>query len=155
MVQEKPMKKEAAERIRENFGAIWPAHVENLTRLLILCREAFDGDMDLFLVMAVVGERTFSTRNADENLDFETWQSGGARSAKREDINASSIAHFSHIPRETVRRKLAVLKAKGWIAMDERGNYLATPKSSAELERLTIESIAYLARMDEALAKAK
>jgi hypothetical protein len=48
-----------------------------------------------------------------------------------------------------------VLKAKGWIDTDERGNYLATPKSSAELERLTTESIKYLARMYEALAKAK
>jgi hypothetical protein len=149
------MKKGTAERIRENFGAIWPVHVENLTRLLILCRQVFDGDMDLFLVMAVVGERTFSARNADKSLDFETWQSGGARSAKREEINASSIAHFCRIPRETVRRKLAVLKAKGWVVVDERGNYLATPKSSAELEPLTKESIAYLARMDEALTKAK
>jgi hypothetical protein len=75
------MKKETEERIRENFSSIWPTHVENLTRLMIFCRQAFEGDMDLFLVMAVVGERTFSARNAEKSISFEAWQSGGARSA--------------------------------------------------------------------------
>jgi CRP-like cAMP-binding protein len=146
------MKQKTAERIRENFGAIWPAHVENLTRFLIQCRQTFGGDLDLFLVMAVVGERTFSARNADKSLDFEKWQTGGARSGKREEINATSIAHFSGIPRETVRRKLAVLKAKGWIIVDERGSYLATSKSSVALEPLTRESIEYLAIMHDVIA---
>lgn len=149
------MKKETEERIRENFSSIWPTHVENLTRLMIFCRQAFEGDMDLFLVMAVVGERTFSARNAEKNISFDAWQSGGARSGKREDINASSIAHFSRIPRETVRRKLAVLKSKGWVDIDERGNYMATKKSAAELEPLTRVSIDYLAATYDLVSKAK
>ena len=32
--------------VKDSFGLIWPRHVQNLTRLLISCREAFDGDLD-------------------------------------------------------------------------------------------------------------
>jgi DNA-binding IclR family transcriptional regulator len=56
------------------------------------------------------------------------------------------------MPRETVRRKLAALKAKGWIASDERGNYVATATASSELEPLTATSIGFIARMHDTVA---
>jgi len=42
--------------IKQRFGLVWPAHVTNLTQLLVAARNAFDGDLDMFLVLAVIGE---------------------------------------------------------------------------------------------------
>ena len=49
---------EQAEFIRANFGAIWPVHLAAFSRLLTQLRARFDGDLELMLIMAVIGERT-------------------------------------------------------------------------------------------------
>jgi hypothetical protein len=135
------------EKIKSNFGMIWPNHVSNLTKLLIAAREAFDGDLDLFLVLAVIGDRTFSLRNVDPNLSYEDWKQRGAASPRPEKINVSSIAAFSGIPRETVRRKVAILAARGWVEPGGEDIIKATEKARNDLDRLTGASIQYLVRM--------
>ncbi|MGA7269059.1 MAG: hypothetical protein ACRCVZ_04260 [Aestuariivirga sp.] len=133
--------------IKRKFGLVWPAHVGNLTRLLIAARQAFDGDLDMFLVLAIIGDRTFSARNADPALTFEAWQTGGAPHVATEDINIRSIADFSGIPRETVRRKLAQLIDKGWVVRGDNNALAATLKARNELAPLTEESLRYLIQM--------
>lgn len=44
--------------IKANFGTVWPVHLSGFTRLLVQLRERFEGDLDLALVLAVVGSRT-------------------------------------------------------------------------------------------------
>jgi hypothetical protein len=44
--------------IRRNFGRVWPAHVAEFTRYLIECRKHFRDDLDLLLLLAVIGNRT-------------------------------------------------------------------------------------------------
>ncbi len=67
-------------------------------------------------------------------------------------INLQSVADFSGIPRETVRRKLQDLMALGWVERDERGNFIATSKVAADLAPLTEISVSYLAKMKAILA---
>ncbi len=138
--------------IGRDFGRIWPAHVENFTSFLIQCRRHFDGDLDRFLVLAVIGDRTFPSKNAPENFtvdDFGRLTTGDVNPVP---INLQSIADYSGIPRETVRRKLRDLMALGWITRDERGNFLTTEKAAADLAPLTEISVSYLAKMKAILA---
>ena len=137
------------DEIRVNFGRIWPQHVGSLTAFLIDCRTAFEGDLDMLLVLSVIGDRTFSQRRADPGLDFDSFQKGSALTPP-EDINIRSIALFSGIPRETVRRKVAQLTDKGWVERNADGFIVATQKAKQDLAPLTEASIKYLARMMDA-----
>ena len=140
------------EEIKKNFGQIWPKHVSSLVQFLIECRKNFDGDIDLFLVLCIVGDRTFSARHVPPDLNFEKWSSMKALDLRSEEINVQSIAHYSGIPRETVRRKLNVLAEKGWVMRDERGFITATDKAKRDLEPLTMTSLVYLTQMKATLA---
>ena len=134
------------DEVRANFGRIWPAHVGSLTRFLIECRAAFDGDLDMFLVLAVIGDRTLSQRKVDPALSFEEFQAVSGK-ALPEDINIRSIADFSGIPRETVRRKVAQLIEHGWVTKKEDGFLIATHQAKEDLKPVTETSIRYIASM--------
>ena len=139
--------------VRRLFGLVWPTHVSSLTQLLIAAREAFDGDLDMFLVLAIIGDRTFSSQKADPKQDFHSWQRQGSLLVAPQDINVRSIAEYSGIPRETVRRKLSVLMEKGWVIRNDDNILAATPKARHELEPLTHASIHYLGQMFDLLGK--
>jgi predicted Rossmann fold nucleotide-binding protein DprA/Smf involved in DNA uptake len=132
--------------VRARFGKIWPVHVESFTRLLIEGRAACGGDLDLLLILAVIGDRSFSSRHADATLSYERFQSSPVETP-REDINIRSIAAFSGIPRETVRRKLAQLEKKGWVM--RKGDHFieATEKVKHDLAPLTLATLRYLGRI--------
>lgn len=140
-------------QILENFGHIWPRHVLSLTRFLIACRRTFDGDIELFLVLCVIGERTFSQHKVRENITYDQWNDSRARDVEAENINVQSISDFSGIPRETVRRKLRILLAKGWVERDGQGFVRATTKARIDLEPLTEASLRYLSQMKATLAE--
>ncbi len=135
----------AEDEIRDKFGTIWPAHVGSLTQLIIACRRSFDGDLDMFLVMCVIGDRSFSARKADPDMDYDGFRNTSV--TQPEDINIKSISDFSGIPRETVRRKVAQLTEKGWVSRNADGFIVATRKAKTDLEPLTLASIKYVGRM--------
>lgn len=139
------------EQLTQNFGRIWPQHVAALTQFLIECRRSFDGDIDLFLVLCVIGDRTFSARHAPADINFESWNGTAVKNIPSEDINVQSLSDFSGIPRETVRRKLNILIEKGWVERDERGYITATEKAKQDLSPLTMASLVYLTRMKKTL----
>jgi DNA-binding MarR family transcriptional regulator len=132
--------------LRAHFGHIHAQNVAALSRHLITCRRFFDGDLDLFLVLMIIGERTFSRRNAPD-LSFEQWQTASVRSVKQEAINLQSIADYSGIPRETVRRKVEILVQRGWVVRDGRKYISATDKARDELMALTESGLRYLAEL--------
>lgn len=138
--------------ITKNFGRIWPQHVAALTQFLIDCRRHFDGDVDLFLVLCIIGDRTFSIRHAPKDLNFERWSTMETADLRAEEINVQSLADYSGIPRETVRRKLNLLVEKGWVMRDDRGYITATQKAKTDLAPLTMSSLVYLTRMKATLA---
>lgn len=138
--------------IKAVFGKVWPVHVHSLTRFLIECRRTFNDDLELFLVLAVIGERTYSQQHADPSLDYQAFISGKASSTPVRDINLRSIAEFSGIPRETVRRKISELIENGWVTRNSSGSLVATRKASNDLQPLTEASISYIAEMLRLLA---
>lgn len=138
--------------LSRNFGKLHALHVAALTRHLIECRRVFDGDLDLFLVLTIIGERTFSVRSAPEGMSLEDFASASVTSVQPAAINLQSISDFSGIPRETVRRKIDTLIAKGWVRRDERKFVTATDKAKENLYELTQSAVRYLRDLSPALA---
>ena len=133
--------------IDARFGEIWPVHVEGFTRLLILLRREFDGDLDMMLVMAVIGEATLPKHSLPANFEYGKLLEGKGLLIAKEDINTQSIAAFSGIPRETVCRKLEKLARNGWIERNEAGGWSATRRASSNLHGATEASLDYLASL--------
>ena len=137
--------------LRRNFGRLHARHVAALTRHLIECRRVCDGDLDLFLVLTIIGERTFTARNAPEAMSHEEFLRGTVRDLEPAAINLQSIADYSGIPRETVRRKIEILIDKGWVERDERRFVTATDKAKDNLCGLTESTLRYLRDLEAAL----
>ncbi|MDE2597157.1 MAG: hypothetical protein KGL44_09795 [Sphingomonadales bacterium] len=139
------------ETLRRNFGKLHAMHVAALTRHLVECRRFCDGDLDMFLVMTIIGERTFPVRNAPEAMSHADFLEGSVSSLEPAAINLQSVSDYSGIPRETVRRKVEALIAKGWVVRDERKFVTATDKAKDNLAGLTDSTLRYLRDMEIAL----
>lgn len=124
--------------IADRLNAIWPAHNASFARLLVALRRQFDGDLDAMLVLLVV---SLGTSRADWQQSLLGDWSPGARLTS---TNTQSIAEATGIPRESVRRKLEGLRAKGWVARHESGYWAPTHRAAEDLRPATFESIAYL-----------
>lgn len=133
--------------LRERFGLLWPAHVETLTRFLIECRRHFHGDLDLFLVMCIIGDRTLARGNTSPKMTYDDFNDPLRPPIEAEGLNARSIADFSGIPRETVRRKVQDLINLGWVLRDDAGFLRATDNARIDLMPLTETSFDYLVQM--------
>lgn len=131
--------------IRNNFALIWPVHLAAFTRLLTQLRASFDGDLDLLLVMAVIGERTRPESWTPEIMTYRQLTSRSGDEHLQYPINIQSVADYSGIPRETVRRKVSVLQDKGWVTRDAEGRLAVSPTAARELEAATGDTVAYLA----------
>ena len=59
-------------------------------------------------------------------------------------INLQSIAEYSRIPRETVRRKLRDLERLGWIIRGDNGYLITTVQATRDLTPATEETLRYL-----------
>lgn len=143
----------SSERIRENFGRIWPVHVANFVELLISCRRAV-GDLDLLLVLAVIGDRNMSERRTDGIRSHRELFLEWTGRPEPEHINTQSIADFTGIPRETVRRKINELVARGWVEKT-KGLLVITRKCADDLAPTTERGIAYLSTMFDLFAAMK
>lgn len=141
--------------VESHFGQIWPVHVEGFTRLLILLRQQFDGDLDMLLVMAVIGEATLPRHLLPGDFSYGELLKGKGELVNKQDINTQSIAAFSGIPRETVRRKLERLAEKGWIERNESGGWTASRKGSQDLQQATEATLDYLATVGDAIGEAR
>lgn len=130
--------------IKANFRSIWPEHLAGFTRLLVQLRNRFDGDLDLLLVLAVIGERTRPESWTPELLTYQQMTSGNADEHLQYPINTQSVSEYSGIPRETVRRKVAILQSKGWVTKDSGGRLAVSQTAAKDLEDATNDSIAYL-----------
>ncbi len=137
--------------IKENFGRIWPGHVAAFARYLILCRKSFRGDLDLLLLMAVVGDRTLSVSKVPKDLTYENLFDGPDLQLEPEAINYQSIADYTGLARESVRRKINELIEIGWIERTADGYLIATRQAAEDLAPLTEAGFTYLVQMAKVL----
>ena len=124
------------------FGRIWPVHNDAFCELLVTLRRHFGGDLDRMLVLAVIGSRTLSGGRIDD-LCYDRFMAG-ERADRPAAINLQSIADYSGIPRETVRRKLRDLERLGWITRCDKGYLVATRRAAEDLVPATRATMRYL-----------
>ncbi len=127
-----------------NFGKLHAKHAGVFIRYMVECRRESGGDLDLFLVMATIGERTFNERHAPDAMSLEAFVGGRVGKADTLPINVQSISDFTGIPRETVRRKIDILQKRGWIERDDRKYFTATDIANQALLGLTKVTEKYL-----------
>lgn len=127
-----------------NFGKLHARHSGIFIRYMVECRREAGGDLDLFLVMATIGERTFNERHAPDAMSLEAFVGGMVGKAEPLPINVQSISDFTGIPRETVRRKIDILLKRGWIQRDSRKYFAATDHANQALLGLTKVTEKYL-----------
>lgn len=126
------------DRIVENLNAIWPAHNRAFARLLTVLRAHFDGDLDAMLVLLTISIGT--ERDDWRDVLLEEWRPKG----RTRPTNASSIAQATGVPRESVRRKLLAMQAKGWVTRGGDGNWGPTGAAADDLRPATLATIDYL-----------
>ena len=141
-----------ADFIRRNFQAVWPVHLAGFTRLLVHLRARFEGDLDRMLVLAAIGGRIRPEGWRDRLEDAARLTRPAEAAAP---INIQSVADYTGIPRETVRRKVAWLEQKGWVARDADGHLSATRAAAVDLDDATGATVAYLAALAAALEAAR
>ena len=96
-----------------------------MTEHFIRVYTAFDGDLTAAIVLGTIGQynyRRYCTgvgENAAEG--FHGLAERGEHLAHARPCNAMSISQSTEIPRETVRRKIRQLVAKGWLRKLLRG----------------------------------
>lgn len=128
--------------LRSCFGNIWPVHNDAFCDLLVTLRRHFDGDLDRMLVLAIIGARTLS-RGSIEGLCYDRFMAL-ERFGEPAPINVQSIADYSGIPRETVRRKVNDLERSGWVVRGDKGHLSASNKAAEDLAPATEAAIRYL-----------
>lgn len=140
------------DRLRVHFGRIWPVHVQEFAELLIALRRQFRGDLDLMLVLAVIGSRTLPARRL-QGLSYQEFADGavGKRDERPRPINIKSVAECSGIPRETVRRKVRTLESMGWVERSENGSLVVSERARGELAPATEATLGYLSAIGSAV----
>lgn len=133
--------------LKTHFGIVWPVHLVGFTRLLVHLRTRFDGDLDLALILAVIGSRTQLESWTRELTEFGQLTNTFGSDGRQLPINIQSVADYSGIPRETVRRKVAILQDKGWLTRDADGHLAISRNAASDLEASTGETISYLAAL--------
>jgi hypothetical protein len=130
--------------LENGFSQIYPVHVRAFTRLLVVLRREFGGDLDLLLVLAAVADRYHSLDPDPEALHYESMGAMPPREIDQATINTYSLSHFTGIPRETVRRKVSVLIERGWLTRDEAGSLLPTQQVANDLQTSTDAALTYI-----------
>jgi hypothetical protein len=85
-----------------------------LLSYLLTAREVAGGDLDRNIILLVIGIRSIEHPQFRELLDGDGPEDLSVFPSLG--INTRSIADWTGIPRETVRRKIADLVRSGWIA---------------------------------------
>jgi hypothetical protein len=129
----------------DRFAEVFPTYVAAFSRLMIALRREFDGDLDMALILAVIGERHFARRTRPDAPTYDTL--GHTETTPTPSINALSLSQYTGIPRETARRKVAALIKRGWVVADRRGSLSPTPEAAADLRRATDEALGFMATM--------
>jgi DNA-binding MarR family transcriptional regulator len=143
-----PVRKTAqVDFVKTHFRTIWPVHLSAFSKLLRHLRDAFDGDLDQLLVLAAIAERTPASRWAPEVEDLKKTLLNLDVDLGPAPINMKSIADYTGIPRETVRRKIKSMERKGWVARRADGNITVEPGAASDLADATGYSIEYIAEI--------
>ncbi len=147
--------KAASALLRQRYVEIWPKILDPWTQYLIAARAAFDGDMDKMIILGVVGLMSLQDagllmRNPPSN-SYDDLANPDAKPADARPINIESVALYTGIPRESVRRKVAELVTQKWIARDPRGYLVVLPAAASDLEPLSAQLFRLIGQISGAI----
>jgi hypothetical protein len=143
-----PKQRVTNEWVLDRFDEIYPSYRFALARLLVTLRKDFAGDLDAMLVLLTLSLGTDRSDWAKALLgDFEP-------STQVRLTNTQSIAEASGIPRETVRRKLETMRARGWVTRDEKGNWTPCRQVVTDLRESSQETIGFIRALAVAILSA-
>ncbi|KGM87435.1 hypothetical protein rosmuc_02749 [Roseovarius mucosus DSM 17069] len=123
------------------FVEFFVEHLEDVSRV-------FRGDLQQMLVLAIIGQvKLGAVRTAGLMA-----QDPLPPALVRDGISASRIADVTAIPRQTVRRKLALLQQRGWVeqlpdnswTICHRDGIAGARVDLAEVDQRAIERVAHL-----------
>ncbi|MDB5480004.1 MAG: hypothetical protein JWO83_1057 [Caulobacteraceae bacterium] len=107
--------------LRRHYPAVAKDLLSPLLKLCHLVNQTFGGDFEQYWILAVIGARSLEDpRVAKANMD--DLESGSIAELPGLGTNLRSIAASTGIPPETVRRKVGLLRKRGWVS--RRGNNL-------------------------------
>lgn len=125
-----------------NLSKAFSTHVREFSVLLIKLRRELGNDLDMVLILAVIAERYYAAIERSLGPDAEAVTL--RPSAEGCGINAHSVALYTAIPRETVRRKVKALVAKGWLDCEANGNLTPTPQAAKDLAEGTAATLNFM-----------
>jgi hypothetical protein len=147
--------REASQRMRMRYVEIWPKILDPWTQYLISARAAFDGDLDKMVILAVIGLMSFQGTalgaRAPLVLSYDELAKLDMASVAARPINIESIALYTGIPRESVRRKVHELVDRKWIAQDARGYLVVLPAAATDLEPLSSQLFHLIGQISRAI----
>jgi hypothetical protein len=124
-----------------------PPFLDILQKLREVCR----GDLEKNIILLAIAERTVRHPEFRKTTDAQRLD-GSLPAFPNTGVNALSIAESSGIPRETVRRKIADLRAAGWICRKGRNlhytpaGYQALTSAREALEQLAVRFTSIMER---------
>jgi DNA-binding MarR family transcriptional regulator len=144
-----PTSAEIVARFQADYPTVQYHLVQFFTEHAIDAMRTFGGDFDQVIILAVLGQshiNAFLAAQQDPN------------SPVRGAANATRIADVTGLPRETVRRKLAKLEARGWVHQNQAREWeLSGPPDDTvarrDLAALDARGLARLAHLQAALEK--
>jgi hypothetical protein len=99
---------------------------------LLRVYHAFDRDIVMAVVLGTIAHhnvRQFARRTGyDTHLLSEALRTSRRKATQLLPTNAFSVSEATGIPRETVRRKIGSLAAKGWIRRNRQGDLFLTSR---------------------------
>lgn len=116
-----------------------------MTDHLIRLYAAFDGDLAAAIVLGTIGQHYiqhyYETVARESHSGLDRLVDEGHHLARVRTCNAMSVSAATGIPRETVRRKVRWLVAKGWVTTGRRGELALVPGMSRHFEGFDLETI--------------
>jgi hypothetical protein len=122
----------ALERVSREHYILFHHHLtEFMASHLTDCCTVFDGDLHEMLVFTIIAQRYLRDQLAQ--------QEGETPVEERRAVSATRIAAQTGMPRETVRRKLAALQARGWVEKTGRADWRISLAGGSAAARLDLE----------------
>ena len=116
-----------AAQLMQSYLPVQYAFVQFFTEHLADLNRVFEQDLQEMLVLAIVGQRRLEVALAGNDIGRE----GPARAC----ISASRISDVAHMPRQTVRRKLLGLQARGWVDCEKGQGWFIPERNGSSAVR--------------------
>jgi hypothetical protein len=135
------------DRMRQHHFEVTYVLGRFFTEHFIRVYKAFDGDLTAAIVLGTIGQYNYRRYYAEVGSrapgGFHQLAAKGAHLDYARPCNAMSISQSTGIPRETVRRKIRELIARGWLRRKGRDELFVTQAPARHFAEFDLETLEY------------